>query len=137
MTIQPPLIYSQSQYNNDELAIRIQKYISQKFQEERISEVKMTTKWNVAVGDKLTNILFHCEIHKLKSRQGATNSSLLNDQRRNGNEDLDVGAIANKIRSLTEVDAFGKRTWGFPINMSFVTLDALWEEVKNTKLHAI
>lgn len=38
---------------------------------------------------------------------------------------------------MTEVDAFGKRTWGFPINMSFVTLDLLWEEVKNTKLHAI
>lgn len=36
----------------------------------------MTTKWNVAVGDKLINILFHCEMFKLKSRQGATNSKL-------------------------------------------------------------
>jgi len=70
--------------------------------EERISAVKMTTKWNAAVGDKLTNILFHCEMHKLKARQGGTNSSLLSEARRNANEDLDVGTISEQIKQLTE-----------------------------------
>ena len=42
--------------------------MSEKFSDERINEVKMSTKWNVAVGEKLTKILFECEIHRLKSR---------------------------------------------------------------------
>jgi hypothetical protein len=28
-------------------------------------------------------------------------------------------------------------SWGFPINVTFVSLPLLWEEVKNTKLHMI
>jgi hypothetical protein len=50
---------------------------------------------------------------------------------------MDVSAISEKIRKATEDDASGKKAWGFPINVTFVTLDLLWEEVKNTKLHAI
>jgi hypothetical protein len=97
----------------------------------------MTTKWNVAVGDKLINILFHCELFKLKARTGGTTSTLRTASRQNANEDLDVSAISEKIRKATEDDAHGQRAWGFPINATFVTLDLLWEEVKNTKLHAI
>ena len=97
----------------------------------------MTTKWNVAVGNKLINILFACEMFKLKARHGATNSTLRTMARQNANEDLDVSAISEKIRKATEDDAHGKRAWGFPINCTFVTLDLLWEEVKNTKLHGI
>lgn len=96
----------------------------------------MTTKWNVAVGDKLIKILVNCEIYKLKARQGGTNSTL-RDSRMNNNEDLDVSAISDMIRKATEDDAHGKRAWGFPINSTFITLDLLWEEVKNTKLHTI
>lgn len=48
-----------------------------------------------------------------------------------------MSAISEKIRKATEDDAHGKRAWGFPINVTFITLDLLWEEVKNTKLHAI
>jgi hypothetical protein len=29
------------------------------------------------------------------------------------------------------------KSWGFPINVTFVSLPLLWEEVKNTKLHLI
>ena len=65
----------------------------------------MTTKWNVALGDKLTDILFHCEMHKLKARQGATNSTLLSQARRNANEDLNIDNISQKIKSLTDYDA--------------------------------
>lgn len=97
----------------------------------------MTTKWNVAVGEKLNNILFQCELFKMKARQGGTSSSLRTASRQNANEDLDVSAISEKIRKATEDDAHGKRAWGFPINVTFITLDLLWEEVKNTKLHAI
>ena len=97
----------------------------------------MTTKWNVAVGDRLINILFQCEMYRLKSRQGATNSKLRSADRINANEDIDVTAIAEKIKKATEEDAQGKRAWGFPINVTFVTLELLWEEVKNTKLHAV
>jgi hypothetical protein len=97
----------------------------------------MTTKWNVGVSDKLIDILFHCELHKLKARQGGTNSTLRSETRQNADEDLDVSAISDKIRKATEDDAHGMRAWGFPINTTFITLDRLWEEVKNTKLHAV
>lgn len=65
----------------------------------------MTTKWNVAVGDKLITVLFHCEMHKLKARQGGTNSTLRSESRINANEDLDVARISEKIRKATEDDA--------------------------------
>lgn len=137
-SIQPlNLIYTQPKMNNDEFAIRIQRFIAQKFQDERIRTVNMTTKWNVAVGDKLRNILFYCEMYRMKARQGATNSELRGKNRQNANEDLDVAAISEKIKKATEEDANGKRSWGFPINITFVTMDLLWEEVKNTKLHAV
>ena len=29
------------------------------------------------------------------------------------------------------------RSWGFPINVTFVNLPMLWEEVKNTKIHLV
>ena len=29
------------------------------------------------------------------------------------------------------------KSWGFPINVTFISLPFLWEEVKNTKLHLI
>jgi hypothetical protein len=29
------------------------------------------------------------------------------------------------------------KSWGFPINVTFISLPLLWEEVKNTKLHLI
>ena len=30
-----------------------------------------------------------------------------------------------------------KKPYGFPLNVSFTTLDALWEEVKSTGIHNI
>ena len=64
----------------------------------------MTTKWNVAIGDKLVNLLFHCEMFKLKARQGATNSDL-RGQQKNEDQDLNVTKISEKIKKATEEDA--------------------------------
>lgn len=35
------------------------------------------------------------------------------------------------------MNAKGQKSWGFPINVTFVSLEMLWEEVKNTKIHLV
>lgn len=34
-------------------------------------------------------------------------------------------------------NARGLKSWGFPVNVTFISLPMLWEEVKNTKLHLV
>jgi hypothetical protein len=64
------------------------------FEKERISEIKQRTKWNNQMEQDLNDYLTKCEIYKAKSRQGATNSSLRGEGRRNAEEDL--GNVINQ-----------------------------------------
>jgi len=41
------------------------------------------------------------------------------------------------VQSDIEKNALGFKIWGFPINVTFISLPLLWEEVKNTKIHMI
>ena len=71
------IMYSPPVRNVAELEIRIQNFISSKFQDERIQKAKMNTKWNVRASDRIKDVLHKCEDHKLKVRQGGTNSTLI------------------------------------------------------------
>lgn len=75
------------------------------------------------------------------ARQGGTNSSLRGD-RINANDDMRINnveklhALAGKLNDLGQKQQ-NKRFWGFPINMTFTNLDALWEAVKATRMHSV
>lgn len=119
----------------DVIAIKIQNYITEQFESQRIKDNKMRTKWNNQMESTLNSILANCENKRKKARQGATNSKLRGEDQAKFDEDLQsqIGAIQAQINS----NAKGQKSWGFPINVTFVSLPMLWEEVKNTKIHLV
>lgn len=58
------------------IAMKIQSFISEKFEYERIISDQKKTKWNNGMEASLADILKKCEMKQLKARQGATNSTL-------------------------------------------------------------
>ena len=60
----------------DVIAIKIQNYITEQFESQRIKDNKMRTKWNNQMESTLNSILANCENKRKKARQGATNSKL-------------------------------------------------------------
>ena len=73
---------------------RIQKYLVEMFQEERIKKVRKTTKWAVTINEELRRILIDCEEWSKMARHGGIQSNLL-EERRNQNEHIQIGAISN------------------------------------------
>ena len=65
-----PTIQNTSIFEN-----RIQKYLVEKFQDERIKRVRKTTKWAITFNDRLRLILVSCEENAKKSRKGGILSS--------------------------------------------------------------
>jgi hypothetical protein len=41
------------------------------------------------------------------------------------------------MQDVIDLHAKGMKFWGFPINLTFISLPLLWEEVRNTKLHLV
>lgn len=85
-TIQPnngELIYSRPQLENNSQVFenRIQKYLVEMFQEERIKRVRKTTKWAVAANERLRAILVDCEAWSEMARHGGIVSTMLPSER--------------------------------------------------------
>lgn len=60
----------------DVIAMKIQNYITEQFESERIKVNRMRTKWNNQMESILNSILAKCEMKRKKARLGAANSSL-------------------------------------------------------------
>lgn len=60
----------------DAIALKIQSYITDMFERQRIKQNRMRTKWNNQMEETLKNILNMCENKRKKARQGAVNSTL-------------------------------------------------------------
>jgi hypothetical protein len=117
----------------DVIAIKIQNYITEQFEHQRIHDNRMRTKWNNQMESTLNSILAKLEMKRRKARQGAHHSTL----RSEGVVDEDVQQQLLAIEAQINANAKGMRSWGFPINVTFVNLPMLWEEVKNTKIHLV
>ena len=91
----------------------------------------MRTKWNNYMEAPLKEILSECERKKKSDRQGGVNSSL----RDKNSEDTDFQTQIKNFQDKIQLNAKGQQTWGFPINVTFISLPMLWEEVKNTQIH--
>lgn len=77
VTCQPPIVYSPPKENTQALESRIQKYLIEMFQEERIKKVRKTTKWVVTANEYLREILLDCETWSKMARHGGIVSDLL------------------------------------------------------------
>lgn len=119
----------------DVIAMKIQNYITEQFEAQRIKDNRMRTKWNNQMEGILNSILAKCEMKKRKARQGATNSSLRTAEAIKSDED--VQSQIQGIQAQINANAKGQKSWGFPINVTFINLPMLWEEVKNTKIHLV
>jgi hypothetical protein len=93
----------------------------------------MRTKWNNQMEATLNTVLAKLELKRKKARQGAAHSTL----RGEGVADDDVRQQIEAIQQQVNANARGMKSWGFPINATFVSLPMLWEEVKNTKVHLV
>lgn len=118
----------------DVIGIKIQNFITEQFEGQRIADNRMRTKWNNQMEATLNNILAKLEMKRKKARQGAAHSTLRGQAP--GPED-DVRQQIDAIQQQINANAKGMKSWGFPINATFVSLPMLWEEVKNTKLHLV
>jgi len=115
---------------------RIQKYLVEEFQSERIRVCKKTTKWDIQAGEKLRLILADCEEHMQRARRGGTTSTLRGEEKKNVQEDI----CLDKIRDHMDDIANGENTrryWGYPINSTFISLEDLWQQMRNTRMHAV
>lgn len=134
-TVQTPLLYSPPMPFNQVqvLASRIQKFLIEEFQDDRIRQVKKTTKWLVSADSKLRTLLEDCEQHSHYARKGGVNSHFLSDEMKR-NQEIKIDDISKTLHSL-HVDK--KRCWGFPLNCTFVSLEHLWKQVQSTKIHTV
>lgn len=66
------LIYAKPITNLQNLERRVQKYIVEMFQDERIKTVRKTTKWKFESQDTLRQILLQCEDQAKMARKGGT-----------------------------------------------------------------
>lgn len=73
---------------------RIQKYLVEMFQEERIKKVRKTTKWAVTMNDDLKDVLIDCENWAKLTRKGGMQSHLLGS-RRGQDENIKIGDITS------------------------------------------
>lgn len=118
----------------DVIGIKIQNFITEQFEGQRIADNRMRTKWNNQMEATLNNILAKLEMKRKKARQGAAHSTL---RGKGPLAEDDVRQQIDAIQSQINANAKGMKSWGFPINVTFVNLPMLWEEVKNTKLHLV
>ena len=81
MTCQPPIVYCPPKENTQVLESRIQKYLIEMFQEERIKKVRKTTKWAVTANEDLRMILIDCEDWSKMARHGGIASDLLGNRK--------------------------------------------------------
>ncbi len=93
----------------------------------------MRTKWNNQMEATLGTILAGCEMKRKKARLGATHSSMRDKNQQDDDLNQQISAMQAKINE----NARGLKSWGFPVNVTFISLPMLWEEVKNTKLHLV
>jgi hypothetical protein len=54
-----------------------------------------------------------------------------------GRTSVDIDKVFNDLMNEINDSIRAKKPYGFPINITFISLDQLWEEVKNTGLHNI
>ena len=112
------------------IAQKIQSFVTGQFEKERLKENRRT-KWNNQIEKTLNSILAMCEMNRSEARNGALSSSLRGDV----SKEDDLSQLISRIQDQINSNANGMKSWGFPINVTFISLPLLWEEVKNTKLH--
>jgi hypothetical protein len=60
----------------DVIAIKIQNFITERFESQRIADNRMRTKWNNQMEATLNTVLAKLELKRKKARQGAAHSTL-------------------------------------------------------------
>jgi hypothetical protein len=107
-TIQTPLLYSPPmQFNSVQvLASRVQKYLIEEFQDDRIRQVKKTTKWLVSADGKLRSLLEDCEQHSHLARRGGVNSHFLSSEMQRNQEIKidDISKVSSNHSPCISVD---------------------------------
>lgn len=135
-TIQLPIKYelTPSIFVQD-LTLEIEDYVRKMFTDARSFEGDrrpLITRWNSQISRQLYSILPEFETYCFNTRTGALKSSLYSRDPKEHH--LELIRIQDRVANvLGDV----KNVYGFPINLGFVSVESVWEEVKNTDIHNI
>ena len=123
--------YAPINQNTGVLENRIQKYLVEMFQQERIKTVKKLTKWTITQNHQFRNLLVDCEAHSQRARKGGIGSRFRLQNANRGdaadqgedqdqhvvNEFPDINKITADLRAACDArELANKRVWSFPLN---------------------
>lgn len=111
----------------------IRTFISQKFADERVNHY---TRWNHACNERLHKYIPIFEKFKRETCAPPV-STLRDDFECEERTQINIYREFNNLTSEINEVIRAKKPYGFPINVTFVSHDQLWEEVRSTGLHNI
>lgn len=126
------LVYTEDARDNlTHLEEDIRTFISQKFADERVNHY---TRWNHAVNERLSKYVGTFEKFKRETCAPVV-STLRNDYKGEAKTKVNIFQVFNDLSDEIKDVIRSKLPYGFPINVTFISLDQLWEEVKSTGIH--
>jgi hypothetical protein len=117
-----------------QLERRIMQYISEKIEKHRFEAKsgELPTSWNKKYGDQMKKALYELfESFRYHMRSIGANEA---DKTKIA---TDAVKILECIKDQFGRDLNGKESYGFPLNMPYVSIEQIWEEVRNTEIHNI
>lgn len=102
--------------------------------------MRKTTKWLFQQQNEnkqdLRVILIEAETILKIARQGSCGSEVTAGIESNI-ANLQTDKVREYVHQLGKEDSKFKRSWGFPLNTTFKSIDDLWNMVKQTGMHAV
>lgn len=89
----------------------------------------------------IQNVLIDFEDYMLVARQGGTSSIIRAktaeqyNKKNDHDEDIRSSVVQSFLKQISM--KYGKQCWAIPINTTLSDIDAIWELVKNTRVHEI
>lgn len=133
-SIQKPLEYEPpSEEFRMRLEEKISQYIGNKIEEHRFKAQKpITTNWNKELSREIKHqLLLSFENFKYVMRPAYGQGTENHLKKKEADRQL------QNIKDTITRKISGKEIYGFPLNVPFISIDQVWDEVKTTEIHNI
>ena len=110
----------------------IRTYISQKFADARVNHY---TRWNHTCNERLNKYVLSFEKYKRETSCPPLSTMRQAPWKGEAKTEININQVFDSLTNEINESIRAKKPYGFPINLTFVSLDQLWEEVKSTGIH--
>ena len=146
-TVQKDIIYAEpSEEERDALKAAIREYLKAEIEKVRADikndNVPLRTNWENTANDKIERILEQYEMKCFNAKKSGIiidsqqTKEQIHEQRKAEKKELLDNFISYE-REIQDQFVGATEVYGFPINVSFVTMEGIWEQVKLTNVHLI